>query len=157
MPTPKAILFTTYHIKDNTNTILDEKLLVVNIHAILLSRKYLYMQLENMVNHIDKHKGPVILAGDFNTMTSSSYLKLVEVIKNIGMSEVKIGSALDNRVLSFMGQYYDMVFYKHLELVRSHAIDLKTSQMGKTSDHNPIFVEFKTLKAKSNEADIFND
>ncbi len=145
-PTPKTILFTSYHLTNKNKELMDKKLLVVNIHAILMSRKHLYMQLNLMVQQINQHKGPIILAGDFNTMTPTSYLKLKEIIDSLGLKEVKIETDVDKRVKSFMGQYYDIIFYKDLELVSAKAIDLKTTKNGKTSDHNPIFVEFKALE-----------
>jgi endonuclease/exonuclease/phosphatase (EEP) superfamily protein YafD len=142
LPTPKTILFTHYHLTDNKQ-IIDKQLLVVNIHAILLSRKHFYIQLNLMLENIKQHDGPIILAGDFNTMTTTSYLKLKQIVTSIGLTEVEIPAAVDHRVISIMGQYYDFIFYKDLDLVNTKTIDLKTTRNGKTSDHNPLFVEFK--------------
>ena len=59
LPTPKAILFTTYNLAHN-NTIIGEKLLVVNIHAVLFSKKYLYKQIQIMAEKMSHHTGPII-------------------------------------------------------------------------------------------------
>ena len=144
LATPKAILFTSYNLAHN-NTILNEKLLVVNIHAILISKKHLYKQLQIMVEKMSQHNGPIILAGDFNTMTLNSYLKLKEIVSSIGLIETKMTAELDHRVKSMFGQAYDFIFYKKLELIDSHSVNLETTTMGKTSDHNPLFAEFRLL------------
>ena len=88
------------------------------------------------------------LAGDFNTMTSISYSRLKEIVSSLGMSEVTIEKQFDNRVRSVLGQYYDIIFYKQLEVVNSHSIDLKTTKNGKSSDHNTLFAEFKLAAEK---------
>ncbi len=142
LATPKAILFSTYKLKKN-NASVEEQLLVVNIHAILISQKYLYQQLQTMSEKISRHQGPVILAGDFNTMTADSYLKLIEIVTSIGLTEAKMESSVDHRVKSIFGQAYDFIFYKKLKLIDSYSINLKTMTIGKTSDHNPLFAEFK--------------
>lgn len=144
LATPKAILFTTYNLVHN-NKIINEKLLVVNIHAILISRKHLYKQLQIMAEKMSQHNGPIILAGDFNTMTSNSYLKLKEIVRTIGLIDTKMAVGSDHRVTSMFGQAYDFIFYKKLELIDSHSVNLKTTTMGKTSDHNPLFAEFKLM------------
>lgn len=148
LKTPKVILFTTYNLADN-DLILGEKLLIVNVHGILFSKKYLYKQLQIMAEKMSRHNGPIILAGDFNTMTAESSLKLKEIIRSMGMIETKIASDADNRVKSLMGQQYDFIFYKKLKLVHSHSINLKNSKMGKTSDHNPLFAEFRLLDSSN--------
>lgn len=150
LPTPKAILFTRYHLTDKTissNKLLDEKLLVVNIHGILFSKKNLYKQLQLMTETMSHHKGPVILAGDFNTMTSKSYLKLIEIVGSIGMIEAENTARTDHRVKSLFGQQYDFIFYKKLKLIDSYSVNLKESTLGKTSDHNPLYAEFKVLNS----------
>lgn len=142
LPTPKAVLFTYYNLQQN-NKILAEKLLVVNIHGVLFSSTNLYQQLESIVKKISQHKGAVILAGDFNTMTAGSYEKLKEIIHPIALIEARSAAHEDHRVISILGQVYDFVFYKGLELVHTYSIDLEKTTTGKTSDHNPLFAEFK--------------
>lgn len=144
LATPKAILFTTYNLVHN-NTIINEKLLVVNIHAILISQKHLYKQLQIMIEKISQHNGPIILAGDFNTMTSNSYLKLKELVSSIGLIETNMATEFDHRVKSVFGQVYDFIFYKNLKLIDSYSVNLETTTMGKTSDHNPLFAEFRLI------------
>ena len=144
-PTPKAILFTTYNLTQNSNTILEKKLLIVNIHAVLIGKDYFYQQLNSMADKIATHYGPVILAGDFNTMTAKSYSRLKYITDRLEMLEVTISSDADKRSQSLMGQQYDFIFYKDLVPVKAGSIDLKETKNGKTSDHNPVFAEFKLL------------
>ncbi len=145
LPTPKTILYTLYNLSDNNNIIIENKLLVVNIHGILISRASLYAQLETMVDKMARHKGPIMLAGDFNTMTSATYSKLKTIVERIGLTEVKIPKDLDKRVISFTGQYYDIIFSKQLKVINSYAIDLKETEHGKVSDHYPVFAEFQYI------------
>jgi len=142
LPTPKTILYTLYNLSDN-DTIIENQLLVVNIHGILISRPSLYAQLETMVDKIATHKGPIVLAGDFNTMTNTTYSQLKAIVGRIGLTEVKIPKDLDKRVISFTGQYYDIIFSKQLKVINSYAIDLKETEHGKVSDHYPVFAEFQ--------------
>ncbi len=147
LPTPKAILFTTYNLSDGELTT-NEKLLVVNVHAILISQSSLYAQLDRMAKKMSRHEGPIILAGDFNTMTENSYLKLKEIVGAIGMVEATMEKKDDHRVTSMLGQAYDFIFYKKLRLIRANSIDLAETRIGKTSDHNPIFAEFQGINVK---------
>ncbi len=144
LPTPKTILYTLYNLSDK-ETIIDNQLLVVNIHGVLISRPSLYKQLETMVDTMATHKGPIVLAGDFNTMTNTTYTKLKKIVARIGLTEVHIPKDLDKRVISFTGQYYDIIFSKQLKVVNSYAIDLKETEHGKVSDHYPVFAEFKYI------------
>jgi endonuclease/exonuclease/phosphatase (EEP) superfamily protein YafD len=146
LPTSKAILFTTYNLTNSEIAINNEKLLVVNVHGILFSKKHLYKQLQIMAEKISLHNGPVILAGDFNTMTSKRYLKLKEIVTSIGMIETK--NEPDYRVKSILKQPYDFIFFKKLKPIHSHTVNLQQSKMGKTSDHNPLFAEFELLNSK---------
>ncbi len=148
LPTPKAILFTSYNLADANNKIIDKKLLVINIHGILINRKDLYLQLQLMAKQAAKHEGPVILAGDFNTMSTDSYQKLTQITSRLGLTELDLKSSsnkVDNRIKSLTGQVYDFIFYRELIQVKAHSINLKTSKNGKTSDHSPILAEFKLI------------
>ena len=88
-------------------------MLVINIHGILINRKDLYRQLQIMAKQAAKHEGPVILAGDFNTMSTDSYQKLTQIIKKLGLTESDLKSGnnkVDNRIKSLTGQVYDFIF-----------------------------------------------
>lgn len=139
-PTPKSILFTRYNVK-NKDTI--KQLLVVNIHAVLMGTQNYIDQLEQMATKIDSHDGPVILAGDFNTLTSESHNILMQIINELNLTEAKIVPEDDHRVRSISRHYYDFIFYKKLQLLKTYSIDLKQTKNGKTSDHNPVFAEFR--------------
>jgi len=116
--------------------------MLVNIHAILMGKDNFTQQLKLMAIRIKQHKGPVILAGDFNTMTTISRALLMKTIKQLAFHEVKLKETDDHRVRSAAGYYYDTIFYKNLSLLNAYSIDLKDSQYGYISDHNPVFAEF---------------
>ncbi|MCP3888503.1 MAG: endonuclease/exonuclease/phosphatase family protein [Desulfobulbaceae bacterium] len=140
-PTPKATLYTEYYLKRNqSGKILDETLLVVNVHAILMGREDFQIQLEEIRKYINLHKGPVILAGDFNTMTSGS----TEILNSItnGLEKVTF-SGVDNRTESVCGYPYDFIFYRGLRLKESRSPDLSKNPYSEVSDHNPISATFE--------------
>jgi len=140
LPTSKSILFSFYNILGIHQNM--EQLMLVNIHAILMGKDNFTQQLKLMAIRIKQHKGPVILAGDFNTMTTISRALLMKTIKQLALHEVKLKETDDHRVRSAAGYYYDTIFYKNLSLLNAYSIDLKDSQYGYISDHNPVFAEF---------------
>jgi len=128
--TPKTITHASYSIEGST-----EKLLVLNIHGMNFSNH------QTFVNHIDQalelieaHSGPVVFAGDFNTRTKKRMAHLRRVLNKEGMKE--LGFRFDKRSKVF-GNYLDHVFARGL-LTRDSVV-LKDI---KSSDHKPMQVEF---------------
>ena len=146
-PTPKSALFTTFAFKDHF-----EKLLVVNIHAILMGTENFKYQLVSIKKKIDDHSGPVILAGDFNTMTKrsteilKSAIKKPELLQTITKGFNEVSFKIDKRVKSLFGYPYDFIFYRGLISEGAYTIDLNDKNENKVSDHNPLVVTFKLEK-----------
>ncbi len=132
--TPKMILATTYPIKGS-----EQPLLVVNMHAInFVSYEKFSRHIALIVKAVEKHEGPVILAGDFNTWSDLRYKSLQDIAAQMRLCEVKLSKRRTR--LSHFNRHLDHLFYKGLELVGA---EMLTNVI--TSDHFPITAEFKVL------------
>jgi endonuclease/exonuclease/phosphatase (EEP) superfamily protein YafD len=128
---PKMLLATTYPLAGY-----EENLLVVNIHAVnFVSFPKYNRQIKQIVEATESHKGPVILAGDFNTWSKLRSQSLRDIAAHIGLQEV---SLTRRGRLHHFNQHLDHVFYRGLELQKAEVL-LNIN----TSDHYPISVEFR--------------
>ncbi len=144
--TPKTTLLTKHRLND------DLDLLVINVHAILIGRDEFKKQLDLIKSRTREekkdHKGPVILAGDFNTFTEVTTALLEDVVIELGLKPVfddKNPDCIDSRVQSIMGHAYDHIYYSGLDVVSCGSIDLSEEDTGEVSDHNPMTVVFRIL------------
>ncbi len=128
---PKSALITIYPIANSV-----DQLLVANVHAVNFSIgvKIYHQQIRMLVNRIQQHQGPVILAGDFNSWSQQRLSLLYQLIYSIGLNAVNF--PIDDRK-TFMGRPLDYVFYRGLQLDSAKIICTHTS------DHNPLLVHFK--------------
>lgn len=128
--TPKMLLATTYPIGDG-----DRHLLVVNIHAInFVSYDKFSRQMGQVIEAIEQHDGPVILAGDFNTWNTLRYNGMAEVTKKLGLEPVLIGRKAS---MMHLNRHLDYIFYRDLTLIKAEALSHILS-----SDHVPLAAEF---------------
>ncbi len=128
----KSSLFTTYKLKNG------KKLLVVNVHGLnFVLDHILGDQILEIEKEIKKHKGPVILAGDFNTFTYGKIKYLNMVAKNLNLLEVEYPT---DRRKKFMKYPLDHVYYRELKVKQT---DVLPSLEG--SDHNAISVIFDII------------
>lgn len=80
--TPKVSLVTTYQLESGST------LMVVNIHGInFTAPAELRMQLEKLNSTLDKHQGPLIVAGDFNTWNYFRSQALLEWMERHRLTE----------------------------------------------------------------------
>ncbi|MBM4250969.1 MAG: endonuclease/exonuclease/phosphatase family protein [Deltaproteobacteria bacterium] len=129
--TPKAALIKKYPIAG-----MDESLLVINIHATLVRRKRAAIEeMQHLLERLPTHRGPMILAGDFNTFTPGYLRAVADVLSQIGLNYVPIPN--DPRPTT---QALDQLFCRGLE-VRSIRVDTSF----RNSDHFPILAEMKVL------------
>lgn len=121
--TPKLVLSTHYVLQGS-----EEKLLVLNIHAInFVSLKKYTSQLEQFKREIGNHIGPIILAGDFNTWSLGRYMRFKQIAFESGLLEAAI---IRPRRIQHLNQHLDHVFYRGLLLQ-----EIKTISTIDTSDH----------------------
>ena len=127
----KSLLLSKYLFNDG-NT-----LLILNVHAINFRENQRYsMELERFLHLLKEHKGPMILAGDFNSWNKKRMEKLQKVAQKLSLTAVPFEKTA--KVKSFMGKTLDFIFYRELVLLEAEVIDGH-----KLSDHNPLFVRFK--------------
>lgn len=133
---PKTVLVNKYELSGT-----DEKLLVANIHSInfTLGTEVYGEQINALKAAIADHRGPVIVAGDFNSWSDSRKVIVNTMVDDLSLKAVTYKSK--NRVTIF-GNEIDHVFYRGLQTVSSEA------QQVTSSDHNPIKVTFRKLPAE---------
>jgi endonuclease/exonuclease/phosphatase (EEP) superfamily protein YafD len=128
--THKSLLRTTYPLQTG------EELLIFNIHAINFRAYRTYgRELTRLSEKIASHKGPMIIAGDFNTWNKKRVEILSQFCQTHHLKTVEL-----KEVKSFMGYPLDFVLYRGMECVEKIVIadhDI--------SDHHPLLVKFKIL------------
>ncbi|WP_072010970.1 MULTISPECIES: endonuclease/exonuclease/phosphatase family protein [unclassified Serratia (in: enterobacteria)] len=125
----KSALITVYPLYNG------QLLMVVNIHAVNFSLgiDVYSKQLDPIGEQISNHKGPVIMAGDFNAWSRKRINALYQFAEDIALKEVSFTN--DHRRKAF-GRPLDFVFYRNLGVVEASVL------VTQASDHNPLLVEF---------------
>ena len=123
---PKSALIAWYRIAGRP-----EPLAVANVHSVnfTLDLTVYQRQIENVIDVLETHKGPIIFAGDFNTWSPVRVKVLEDAAARIGLSEAKPRRGERSR---FMGMLADYIFVRGLE-VEDVWVETVT-----TSDHSPI-------------------
>lgn len=125
----KSALITVYPM------VTGEHLMVANVHAINFSFgvDVYHRQLKHLATHILHHKGPIILAGDFNAWSRPRINVLKRFARELKLREVSF--ECDLRTKAF-GKPLDYIFYRGLSLEKAEV--LKTD----ASDHHPLIASF---------------
>ena len=110
-------------------------LLVVNMHGVnfTLDGKALAEQLQAFESVVERHPGPVILAGDLNTWSSVRMNLVEEFARRHGLKSVKF----ERSPATHFGNRVDHVYYRGLVPLQSRVIRVDSS------DHYPLVVRFK--------------
>lgn len=123
---PKSALVAWYRIEGRTDT-----LAVANVHSVAftLDTAVYRRQLDAVAGLMTDHRGPAILAGDFNTWSADRAAALAEVASRAGFAE-----AIPRRGArsTFLGMPADYLF------VRGLAVDDVWVERVESSDHAPI-------------------
>ncbi|AXF77542.1 endonuclease/exonuclease/phosphatase family protein [Erwinia tracheiphila] len=130
----KSALITAYPLPDG------QMLMVVNIHAVNFSLgiDVYSKQLGPIGDQIIHHRGPVVMAGDFNAWSRQRINALYAFASNMGLEEVRFAN--DYRRKAF-GRPLDFVFYRNM------SVDQASVLVTRASDHNLLLVEFTPTKA----------
>ena len=133
--TPKVSLFVEYSLGDCS-----ESLLAVNTHLInFVGLSKFKIQLQEIESVLNKHKGAIILAGDFNTWNKSRWLMLSKMAARLNLTSVSFTVEDTKKIKSFLlSPPLDYIFYRGLEQKPDTA---KVIDDISSSDHNPLFVE----------------
>lgn len=91
-------------------------------------------QLDPIGDQIASHRGPVILAGDFNAWSRQRINALQHFAQDAGLQEVEF--RVDHRSRAF-GRPLDFIFYRGLTVIDASVL------VTRASDHNPLIVEFQ--------------
>jgi endonuclease/exonuclease/phosphatase (EEP) superfamily protein YafD len=123
---PKSAVITRYRIEGSAET-----LAVANVHSInfALTLGDYREQLEAVARELSGHRGPVIVAGDFNTWNAVRVQAVDDVMKRLRLVPVLPEVDLRTR---FLGQQVDHVYVRGLDVVEARAIEVRSS------DHNPV-------------------
>lgn len=107
--TPKMTGIATFDLSGT-----DKDLMTLNIHAVnfVTTRKLQHMVQEG-IDEANRHDGPVVFAGDFNTWSNSKQRMLFKLMKDNGFSNVNFKP--DTRMRTF-GNVLDFVFIRDLKV-----------------------------------------
>ena len=126
----KSLLLSTYPLSK------EQTLLVLNVHAINFRENSSYKkELEIFAQKARAHKGPMIIAGDFNAWNKKRMEALHKLRSELSLEMVVFD---DEKVKSFMGYSLDFVLYRGMECLEKEVIVDHN-----ISDHHPLLVRFK--------------
>jgi endonuclease/exonuclease/phosphatase (EEP) superfamily protein YafD len=129
----KSSLFTYFKLKNG------KTLLVVNVHTVnFVFGNEFGEQVFTIEKEMKKHKGPLILAGDFNTYSYGKIKMLNLIAYELKLKEIDYGTP--DRRKTFLQYPLDHVYYRELKLTKSEVLE-----SNKGSDHNAISVIFTTI------------
>ena len=113
-----------------------EELLVVNLHGINFEWELTHYsrQFEAIALELDKHLGPIILAGDFNTWRAQRLNVVKALASRYNLSEISY--RVDERQRVF-GLPLDHLYYRGLTFKEAESLATESS------DHNPITAHFR--------------
>ena len=126
IPTPKMALITMYQLCGSCS-----QLAVVNVHGINYRETHAFeLQMKQLEKSFASHKGPMIVAGDFNTWWHKRLIILQDIMRRNSLVHLELGNDKRTRVL-------DHVFTRGLEIKEARLLSEYRS-----SDHKPIYVIF---------------
>jgi endonuclease/exonuclease/phosphatase (EEP) superfamily protein YafD len=128
---PKSALFTRYRLTGSS-----EELLLINLHGVnfMFGTTGFETQLDALAEVIAAHRGPMILAGDFNTWNGARDDILRRFAVKLGLMSLRFAD--DERSRHF-GAAVDHVFYRGLDILAAKSVQVESS------DHHPILASFR--------------
>ncbi len=116
-----------------------EQLLVINLHGINFDVRLTSFeaQFKQILSKVTAHRGPVILAGDFNTWRDGRLDIVKQLAHGLRLEEAQYKVDFRKRVF---GLPLDHLYYRGLRLVSAN------SDQTTASDHNPIQTQFELLQ-----------
>jgi endonuclease/exonuclease/phosphatase (EEP) superfamily protein YafD len=130
LKTPKSMTMAKYPIEGQ-----DLPLLVISVHGINFTGLECFRDHMNQAwEIIEKHEGPILFAGDFNTHSKARTRYLMNQINKYGLRAVEFKNG--HQRMSFAGNYLDHGFVRGLKV--NHA---EVYGESKGSDHRPMVME----------------
>jgi len=128
--THKSLMMTTHLLPDG------QSLLVVNIHAInFVHHSRFLSEIEALVIRLNRHPGPMIVAGDFNVWSKARLNHLARFCESVHLKQAIMENP--HYIKRMFRKPLDFIFYRGLTLLSATAIDTDV-----VSDHNPIYARF---------------
>jgi endonuclease/exonuclease/phosphatase (EEP) superfamily protein YafD len=123
---PKSAVISWFPLAGRRDT-----LVVVNVHAInfSLSLGAYRAQFDAIGHALERHEGPLIVAGDLNTWTDARADAVRTLAKRLRLTEVRFAA---DRRSHFFGHELDHIYTRGLATVASVATGVTSS------DHNPV-------------------
>lgn len=129
--TPKATIYAKYPLRG-----VREDLLVISVHGINITSLGAFKRhMQQMKTQIEKHSGPVLWAGDFNTRTKKRTRYMEEMTRELGFEEVKFKNGQHRMVFKFTKNYLDHAFVRGLKVKAAEVIPDSSG-----SDHKPMLL-----------------
>jgi len=131
--TPKATSITEFPLAGR-----DDRLLAINLHAVnfALDLEGFDQQFRLLANLLDRHRGPVILAGDLNTWSDQRQQLVDDFTERYNLGAVAFSP--DLRTTAF-GRALDHIYVRGLQAEYAEVIPVLSS------DHNPLRVRLVFL------------
>ena len=128
---PKATVITEYGL---TNT--EQTLLVVNIHAVnfTFGTHEFSRQFEQAFSVLNKHAGPILMSGDFNTWNRRRSEVLNRMTDSLRLEMLDYDEDHRKR---FLGKPLDHIYVRGLEVIEATTLEVDSS------DHNPMSVHLR--------------
>ena len=128
---PKTILITRYPLSDGNQVVM-----VANVHLInyTLTTSHFRAQLKQLAKILSKHKGPLIVSGDFNTWNDERMAVVDTIVSSLYLKAVTFS---ENYRATVFGHNVDHIYYRGLEIIKALSVKITTS------DHNPLIVKFR--------------
>lgn len=125
--TPKMSLVTEYAVANSPET-----LWVANIHALNFVSNQTHLEhIQQVVEFLQRHQGPLIFAGDFNTWNRGRLKNVEKILTALGLSKVLLDQ--DQRLFPL-----DHIYVRGLKVTEARLhTDINTS------DHNPLTAQFQ--------------
>ncbi|MCF4175410.1 endonuclease/exonuclease/phosphatase family protein [Vibrio sp. McD22-P3] len=130
---PKSGLYAEYALTNG------QTLISVNLHSVnfTIGTEEYKQQLESFKQVLEKHQGPLLIAGDFNSWSESRLSALKQALHKYHIKEVEFQR--DNRKRFITGLPLDHIFYRGMELAGQRVPE------SDASDHNPLLAEFRIV------------
>ncbi len=128
MRIPKSAVISWLPLTGNRQT-----LVIANVHAInfTLTLDAYRAQLDALAAVLQDHRGPILLAGDFNTWSEGRQAILRDVAVRLHLVETAFS---DDARTRFFGRHVDHVFVRGMDVVTAGVTPVESS------DHNPLRV-----------------
>ncbi len=138
--TPKVTLASKYKFTDSKLKQKEHELLVINTHVVNFTTTSAFVRfVEELLEMVQNHTGPLIIAGDFNTWNFKRWFHLLRILAQLEIKPVEIDE--DPRVLKL-----DHVFTRGFRVSHTVVHDQVLS-----SDHYPLEVWLELTGPLENE------